>query len=1305
MVTHGHSLRDIVPFRACGAIGRRSSNSSGVEDVNSSCALITSEVSLVLVLFKDYPGVNNAVRRKDFGLTPKILATIPIADMIIGYNTLRHYRILKVLLPELVDDDTPEGSGWSRPDPRFLSPIGGPHKPAQTQEGSEDVSKGAQIILPFLGELETIAAIRQADESLQGSSPKYEGEDVAFRDPNAPWEGDLKETSRLNTDEIHLQMLEKGIPPNASVFLRTELIRLYRRYIKIFDTSVRSTPAKIEPLELQVDVEKWNSDSTKNRGPPRPLSGPHQREVERQVKNLLALGVIEEAPKLTRYSQVLLVNKPGPPPQAKRMVIDYRALNECLMSLSWPIPHIPQMLERLGGKKPNVTLKIDCTSGYWQLLITLASRIYTAFIIFAGIYVWTRLAMGMKCAGSHFQQALALGPLAGLLYVMCEQYIDDILIYGSTDEELIERVATVFQRFEDYAITIHPGKVIAGVGEIEFVGHIISSKGLRFSEEKLSGVRNFPRPAVKRQLKSFLGLASYFRGHVRNFSIIAKPLQDEIGSYARGERSARVVWTPTLQKAFEDLRDAVDNCATLYFLEEGNDPIFLETDASNYGIGAYLYQRRNEIDYPTAFISKALDRTQLKWSVPEKEMYAIFYALVKLEHLLRDVPFTLLTDHANLTRIYTSGSQRVLRWRMYIQEFNFSLRKIKGEFNVVADAFSRLCEMKHPDDTDLEEVNGVDDPFWESDDPFLVELANIFLDDETLASLTEPEFIALVSSPVERDTAIYAERPQFFSQATSAEIEGDVSSVPISLPETEVSPPGEYDQSIFEGREQTRIQALNLSNSSRVVEGAAAVEAPGKRRRVLAAAVPPSAVLKRNIPKEFWDKIKLEHSTQVGHYGVNATIARLLRRGKAWPYMRDHVTEFVRRCPVCQKLSETRVAIHSFPFTLATDIPMAHLQIDTIGPLPKNQDDQEHVVCIIDRCTRYVTLHAVKSTSAEDAARALIAHMAIFGNPATITTDRGSQFVNEIIDDVCKLSLIQLRETTAYSKEENGMVERANKEVLRHLRAYTMEFKSFDKWGIILPQVQRIMNGHIHSATGCTPAELLVRSAVEVPSSMYLDPSHVNVGEWADAVQSIQAKLLKKAVVLQESLDALHRRERLPLGKVTEFEVNADVLLEYPTTRMGKHPPTKLHPLLSGPHRVVSSDGDQYILKNLVTGKIMKPVHKSRLRLFMYDKAMVDPAKVAQTDNFDFEVESILDHVGDIKRRSTLDFLVRWSGYSAEHDLWLPYSELRDNEVLHRYLSDRGLHKLIPKDLVPSASRALQRRYERQIAAAGASKK
>ena len=87
LVTHGHSLRDIVPFRACGAIGRRSSNSSGVEDVNSSCAIITSEVSVVLVLFKDHPGVNNSVRRRDFGFTPKILATIPIADMIIGYNT------------------------------------------------------------------------------------------------------------------------------------------------------------------------------------------------------------------------------------------------------------------------------------------------------------------------------------------------------------------------------------------------------------------------------------------------------------------------------------------------------------------------------------------------------------------------------------------------------------------------------------------------------------------------------------------------------------------------------------------------------------------------------------------------------------------------------------------------------------------------------------------------------------------------------------------------------------------------------------------------------------------------------------------------------------------------------------------------------------------------------------------------------------------------------------------------------------------------------------------------------------------
>ena len=112
---------------------------------------------------------------------------------------------------------------------------------------------------------------------------------------------------------------------------------------------------------------------------------------------------------------------------------------------------------------------------------------------------------------------------------------------------------------------------------------------------------------------------------------------------------------------------------------------------------------------------------------------------------------------------------------------------------------------------------------------------------------------------------------------------------------------------------------------------------------------------------------------------------------------------------------------------------------------------------------------------------------------------------------------------------------------------------------------------------------------------------------------------------------------------------------------------------------MASVEGDAYTLTDLVSHKKKRPVHVSRLREFKYNSEYTDPAKIAQSDTLEFEVERILGHEGDIKRRSTLDFLVRWAGYSEEHDLWLPWSELRDNEALHSYLREKGLDKLIPK--------------------------
>ena len=195
-------------------------------------------------------------------------------------------------------------------------------------------------------------------------------------------------------------------------------------------------------------------------------------------------------------------------------------------------------------------------------------------------------------------------------------------------------------------------------------------------------------PTTQKGMKQFLGLANYFRDHVKDHSKVVQPLQDMVSDY---RKSKALQWTPELTTLFNDVKDRVGNCPELFFMDDSL-PVYLHTDASDYGIGAYLFQLEpSGKERPIAFISKSLTKERLRWSVLEKEAYAIFYAINKLEYLIRDRYFLLRTDHKNLTYINQESSPKVRRWKLAIQEYNFDIEHIAGEENVVADALSRLC--------------------------------------------------------------------------------------------------------------------------------------------------------------------------------------------------------------------------------------------------------------------------------------------------------------------------------------------------------------------------------------------------------------------------------------------------------------------------------------------------------------------------------------------------------------------------------------------------------------------------------------
>jgi hypothetical protein len=302
--------------------------------------------------------------------------------------------------------------------------------------------------------------------------------------------------------------------------------------------------------------------------------------------------------------------------------------------------------------------------------------------------------MGPKGAPAYFQQQMQHTVFPDLIQSILEVYLDDIITWADTEENLIKNLEKIFLRLREKNISLNPEKCKLGLTEIEYVGHVINQDGLSFSKEKLDKVDNFRLPQNHKNLKAFLGLASYFRDHVKNFASLTRELQQIITPYKPRQR---LDWTNELQTAFYAVQQAVVNCPKIYFLQPGF-PIFLQTDASNYGIGAYLFQKMQNTntlkleERPIAFLSKTLNKTQLKWSTYEKEAYAIYHSLMKWEHHLRDVHFTLQTDHKNLTYLNTEVKQKVQRWKLIIQEYDFDVEHIAGKDNVVADGLSRFCE-------------------------------------------------------------------------------------------------------------------------------------------------------------------------------------------------------------------------------------------------------------------------------------------------------------------------------------------------------------------------------------------------------------------------------------------------------------------------------------------------------------------------------------------------------------------------------------------------------------------------------------
>ena len=348
-----------------------------------------------------------------------------------------------------------------------------------------------------------------------------------------------------------------------------------------------------------------------------------------------------------------------------RFCVDFQQLNAATVKDAHPLPRIDDLLDALHGAQWFSTL--DLKSIYWQIPIQERNKEKTAFRTSSGqLYEFNQVLFGLCNAPATFSRLMDR-VLSGLHWETCLFYLDDIIVFSSTWEEHLTPLRQVFQRLRHADLKLGAEKCTFAAKEVSYLGHRVTEEGLLPDLALLAAIPEIPPPKAATEVRSFLGLAGYYRQYVKNFAAIVGPL------HALTRKDAVFHWSADCQTAFDRLKTLL-TISLITAFPDFSQAFRLYTDASTAGLIAILVQVRNGKELIICCASRPLNQAEKAYHATKLECLAIVWAVAKFRPYLMAMPFEVFTDHYALQWLKTmrTGSALLHRWSAALEEYDFT---------------------------------------------------------------------------------------------------------------------------------------------------------------------------------------------------------------------------------------------------------------------------------------------------------------------------------------------------------------------------------------------------------------------------------------------------------------------------------------------------------------------------------------------------------------------------------------------------------------------------------------------------------